>query len=174
MAGLTLASPSAERRPAWSPWRETWRRYRRHKLAVVSAVLLLVLIVAVVFGPFVWRVSINDIDFNARLEGPSLAHPFGTDDLGQDILWIDYSAAISLHRVITGNPGDHRRQRLATASPLDKRISYGCINVPVKFYDDVVLKTFTGTSGIVYILPETKPLKAVFVLSEDPNGSGPP
>ena len=86
MAGLTLASPSAERRPAWSPWRETWRRYRRHKLAVVSAVLLLVLIVAVVFGPFVWRVSINDIDFNARLEGPSLAHPFGTDDLGQDIL----------------------------------------------------------------------------------------
>src|ERR1041384_189658 len=86
MAGLTLASPSAERRPAWSPWRETWRRYRRHKLAVVSAVLLLVLIAAVVFGPFVWRVSINDIDFNARLEGPSLAHPFGTDDLGQDIL----------------------------------------------------------------------------------------
>ena len=49
MAGLTLASPSAERRPAWSPWRETWRRYRRHKLAVVSAVLLIILIVAVVF-----------------------------------------------------------------------------------------------------------------------------
>ena len=86
MAGLTLASPSAERRPAWSPWRETWRRYRRHKLAVVSAVLLLILIAAVVFGPFVWRIGINEIDFNARLEGPSLAHPFGTDDLGQDIL----------------------------------------------------------------------------------------
>src|SRR5512144_1586849 len=97
MAGLTLASPSAERRPAWSPWRETWRRYRRHKLAVVSAVLLLVLIVAVVFGPFVWRVSINDIDFNARLEGPSLAHPFGTDDLGQDILArMIYGGRISL------------------------------------------------------------------------------
>src|SRR6476661_1395007 len=97
MAGLTLASPSAERRPAWSPWRETWRRYRRHKLAVVSAVLLLVLIVAVVFGPFVWRVSINDIDFNARLEGPSLAHPFGTDDLGQDLLArMIYGGRISL------------------------------------------------------------------------------
>ena len=97
MAGLTLASPSAERRPAWSPWRETWRRYRRHKLAVVSAVLLLVLIVAVVFGPFIWRVSINDIDFNARLEGPSLAHPFGTDDLGQDILArMIYGGRISL------------------------------------------------------------------------------
>src|SRR5580765_3054150 len=97
MAGLTLASPSAERRPAWSPWRETWRRYRRHKLAVVSAVLLLVLIAAVVFGPFVWRVSINEIDFNARLEGPSLAHPFGTDDLGQDVLArLIYGGRISL------------------------------------------------------------------------------
>src|SRR5690349_17822499 len=97
MAGLTLASPSAERRPAWSPWRETWRRYRRHKLAVVSAVLLLILIAAVVFGPFVWRVSINDIDFNARLEGPSLAHPFGTDDLGQDVLSrMIYGGRISL------------------------------------------------------------------------------
>jgi peptide/nickel transport system permease protein len=96
MAGLTLASPSAERR-TYSPWRETWRRYRRHKLAVVSAVLLLVLIAAVVFGPLLCRVSINDIDFNARLEGPSLAHPFGTDDLGQDILArMIYGGRISL------------------------------------------------------------------------------
>jgi peptide/nickel transport system permease protein len=60
-------------------------------------VLLIVLIVAVAFGPFVWRVSINDIDFNARLEGPSLAHPFGTDDLGQDILArMIYGGRISL------------------------------------------------------------------------------
>src|SRR3954469_10003462 len=97
MAGLTLASPSAERGPAGSPWREAWRRYRRHKLAVVSAVLLLVLVVAVVFGPFLWRVGINEIDFDARLEGPSLAHPFGTDDLGQDILArMIYGGRISL------------------------------------------------------------------------------
>ena len=86
-------------------------------------------------------------------------------DLGQDILWIDYDAAISLHRVITGNRGDHRLQRLATTSTVDKRISYGCINVPVKFYDEVVLGAFTGTSGIVYILPETKPIQDVFSLS---------
>jgi hypothetical protein len=85
-------------------------------------------------------------------------------DLKTDILWIDYDASISLHRVITGNPGDHRRERLATASPIDKRISYGCINVPVRFYEDIVLKAFTGTKGIVYILPETKKLEAVFAL----------
>src|SRR3954466_12475941 len=85
MAGLTPASPSAERR-VYSPWRETWRRFSRHRLAVVSAFLLLVLILAVVVGPFVWRVKINEIDIVAGLQGPSLAHPFGTDDLGQDIL----------------------------------------------------------------------------------------
>jgi peptide/nickel transport system permease protein len=96
MAGLTLASPSAERR-GYSPWRETWRRYRRHKPAVISAVLLLLLIAAVVIGPFVWRVSINDIDVVAGLQGPSLAHPFGTDDLGQDLLArMIYGGRISL------------------------------------------------------------------------------
>lgn len=96
MAGLTLASPSAERR-VYSPWRETWRRFSRHKLAVVSAFLLLILILAVVVGPFIWRVSINDIDIVAGLQGPSLAHPFGTDDLGQDILArMIYGGRISL------------------------------------------------------------------------------
>jgi peptide/nickel transport system permease protein len=96
MAGLTLASPSAERR-GYSPWREAWRRYRRHRPAVVSAVLLVLLIAAVVLGPFIWRVSISDIDVVAGLQGPSLAHPFGTDDLGQDILArMIYGGRISL------------------------------------------------------------------------------
>ncbi|UFX47012.1 ABC transporter permease [Bradyrhizobium sp. 41S5] len=96
MAGLTLASPSAERR-GYSPWRETWRRYRRHRPAVVSAVLLLLLIAAVVIGPFIWRVSMSDIDVVAGMQGPSLAHPFGTDDLGQDLLArMIYGGRISL------------------------------------------------------------------------------
>jgi peptide/nickel transport system permease protein len=95
MAGSTLAFPSAE--PAYSPAREMWRRYRRHKLAVTGAVLLMMLIAAVVFGPWLWRIAINDIDFTARLQGPSLAHPFGTDDLGQDILArMIYGGRISL------------------------------------------------------------------------------
>jgi hypothetical protein len=87
-------------------------------------------------------------------------------DFDRDILWIDYGAAISLHRVITGDPGDHRLQRLATTSTVDKRISYGCINVPVKFYETVVLETFSGGTGIVYILPEVKTLHDVFPLAE--------
>lgn len=81
---------------------------------------------------------------------------------GDDILWVDYDGAVSMHRVVTGTARDRRRQRLATPTPLDNRISYGCINVPAKFYDDVVLPSFTGTDGIVYVLPETRPARSVF------------
>jgi hypothetical protein len=83
-------------------------------------------------------------------------------DFQHDLLWIDYDISLSLHRVITGNRGDHRLQRLATSSALDKRISYGCINVSVSFYETVVLTTFANTGGIVYILPEVKTLREVF------------
>ncbi|MGY8661501.1 ABC transporter permease [Bradyrhizobium sp. UFLA05-109] len=100
MAGLTLASPSAEKAPeraVYSPWRETWRRFRRHRMAVISTFLLLVLILAVLIGPFLWHVKINDIDIVAGMQGPSLAHPFGTDDLGQDLLArMIYGGRISL------------------------------------------------------------------------------
>ncbi len=88
------------------------------------------------------------------------------NDFEQDILWIDYAAALSMHRVIVGNPKDHRAARLASPSPLDNRISYGCVNVPAAFYDKIVAPTFEGTVGIVYILPETKPLDAVFALHD--------
>lgn len=81
---------------------------------------------------------------------------------GSEVLWVDYDTAVSLHRVVTGQPKERRAERLASASLLDKRISYGCINVPVKFYETVVSPTFTGTSGIVYVLPETRSAKAVF------------
>jgi hypothetical protein len=86
-------------------------------------------------------------------------------DLDEDILWVDYADAIALHRVVRGNPGDHRKARLDGLSPLNKRISYGCINVPPKFFDDVVLKAFKGTRGIVYILPEQHKLADVFHIS---------
>lgn len=81
---------------------------------------------------------------------------------GGDILWVDYEGAISLHPVITSNPKERRAQRLATATPLDKRISYGCINVPAAFFKNVVSMTFKSTSGIVYVLPETRPAQTVF------------
>ncbi|HEX4233030.1 MAG TPA: ABC transporter permease [Caldimonas sp.] len=69
-----------------SPWAEAWRRFKRHRLAVVGLVVLILMIAMVAFGPLIWRVQINDIDFSARLNTPTATHPFGTDDLGQDIL----------------------------------------------------------------------------------------
>jgi len=81
---------------------------------------------------------------------------------GKGILWIDYDAALSLHPVITTRAADRRLQRLATATALDNRISYGCINVPAKFYEEIVQPTFNGTVGIVYILPESLSLQDVF------------
>lgn len=100
MAGSTPASPTAEAHGLAhhvSPAREAWRRFRRHKLAVISAGVLLCLVALVVLGPLVWRVAINDIDFAAKLNGPSLAHPMGTDDLGQDMLArMMYGGRISL------------------------------------------------------------------------------
>ena len=81
---------------------------------------------------------------------------------GEDVLWVDYEGAVSMHRVLTTNPKERRLQRLATATPLDNRISFGCINIPAKFYENVVRPAFTGTDGIVYVLPETRPVRKVF------------
>ena len=93
MAGSTLASPIASAgleliggEGRGSPASETWRRFRRHRLAAASTTILMAMLLAVAFGPLVWQVPINDIDFSAHLQGPSWQHPFGTDDLGQDLL----------------------------------------------------------------------------------------
>ena len=104
MVGSTPALPSAEagdtaqrRGRHFSPGLEAWRRFRRHRLAVMSGLILLAMVLAIVLGSFVWNVPINEIDFSARLEGPSWAHPFGTDDLGQDLLArMIYGGRISL------------------------------------------------------------------------------
>ena len=74
-------------------------------------------------------------------------------------------ASGSLRNVIAGRRVDDRAGRLASATPDDNRISYGCVNVPARFYDGVIKPLFTGTVGIVYILPETRPLRSVFAMT---------
>ena len=82
---------------------------------------------------------------------------------GAPMLWVDYDSALSMHPVITSNVREQRAQRLATPTPLDNRISYGCINVPASFFKDVVMPSFKGSAGGVYVLPEVRPLEEVFV-----------
>jgi len=93
MDGSTPVSPTEESAPpqraelrAASNAHDAWRRFCRHRLAVASAAILILLVLAVSFKSFIWSLPINDVDFAAHLEGPSPAHPFGTDDLGQDLL----------------------------------------------------------------------------------------
>ncbi len=69
-----------------SLWRNIWRRFCRHRLALLGLLVLLVLTLGTFFGPMVYQRKINDIDFTASLQGPGLAHPLGTDDMGQDLL----------------------------------------------------------------------------------------
>lgn len=94
---------------------------------------------------------------------------------GEEILWVDYDSGVALHRVIATVPKERRLQRLESSLPLEHRITFGCINVPVKFYDKVVSPAFTGTNGIVYVLPETRPAREVFGsydVGDDGSGAG--
>ncbi len=106
MAGSTPVSLTAEartgpalagaRRPV-TPGQEAWRRFRKHRLALVSLVVLALMVLAVAIGPLLWHVAINDIDFSAMLHPPDADHPLGTDDLGQDVLArLLYGGRISL------------------------------------------------------------------------------
>jgi len=81
---------------------------------------------------------------------------------GEDIFWVDYDAAVSLHRVRATNPRERRLERLATPTTLDNRISFGCINVPARFYEDVVQRVLASGRGVVYVLPETRPAFTIF------------
>ena len=86
----------------------------------------------------------------------------GHDANKHDVLWVDYPNGIALHRVVTSNPAERRLQRLASASPGDKRISYGCINVSVEFFEKIIVPGFAKKNGVVYIMPEVKLIRAVF------------
>jgi len=84
--------------------------------------------------------------------------------MGQALLWVDYEQAISLHPVRNANPDERRLDRLATPSAQDNRITYGCINVPARFWRTMLAPTFAGTQGIVYVLPDTHSLGLVFAV----------
>lgn len=81
---------------------------------------------------------------------------------GEDVFWVDYDAAVSMHRVRELEASERRLERLASATAEDNRISYGCINMPVEFFDEVMVPTFKGRRAVVYVLPETRTLAKVF------------
>lgn len=92
----------------------------------------------------------------------------GRNTLGEEVIWVDYEAAVSMHRVRIGNPKERRLERLASPSTEDNRISYGCVNVPVAFFEKVLSPVFKARYGVIYVLPEIKSLSEVFTAAYDP------
>jgi hypothetical protein len=86
----------------------------------------------------------------------------GHNARGEDVVWVDYDAAVSMHRVLTTNPAEQRLARLATPTIEDNRVSFGCINVPVAFYEEFIRPAFAADTANVYVLPETRSVRQVF------------
>jgi hypothetical protein len=90
---------------------------------------------------------------------------FADEDLNlkkQRVLWVDYDTGIAIHKLPTKKTSQKRHERIVSPNPADHRITYGCINVPPAFYDQVVHPNFRAKGGIVYVLPDSVPLKSVF------------
>ena len=93
--------------------------------------------------------------------GRFLGEP-GRNAHGEDVVWVDYAAAVSMHRVRAIEPKERRLERLASTTTEDNRISYGCINMPVEFFETVLKPAFDGRYGVIYVLPEVKSASEVF------------
>lgn len=81
---------------------------------------------------------------------------------GEDVVWVDYDAALAIHRLRPSPASERRAERLASAGPEDNRISLGCVVVPVAFYENVVRPALGRSYGVIYVLPETRPAREVF------------
>jgi len=114
-------------------------------------------------APGVGDKKLSDIKFEERTTpaGRFIAE-VGMNARGEDVVWVDYDAGVSMHRVLTTNPKEQRARRLETPTPNDNRVSYGCINVPKAFFENVVSSTVRGGNSVVYVLPESQPLRSVF------------
>ncbi len=86
----------------------------------------------------------------------------GHNDKGEDIVWIDYDASLAIHRLRPAPPQERRAERLDSPTAHDNRISLGCIVVPAAFYESVVRPSLGRRRGVVYVLPESRPVQAIF------------
>ena len=80
---------------------------------------------------------------------------------GEAVVWIDYDAALAIHRLRPGRSHALRAQRLQASAPAQRRLSLGCVVVPVRFYTGVIEPLLGRRSGVVYVLPETQTMQAL-------------
>ena len=84
-------------RPSISYWADAWRRLKKNKLAMFGLVMLCLMAILAIIGPWIQPYDYQTQDYNARNLSLSGSHWFGTDDLGRD-LWVRvwWGARISL------------------------------------------------------------------------------
>jgi hypothetical protein len=130
---------------------------------VASAPVLIGLTVGDDTAPGVGDKPLTEVrdDEKTTPAGRFVAQP-GEDADGVDVVWIDYAGAVAMHRVIDKVRAERRPERLASPDPRERRISFGCINLPIPFYEQVLSPTVRRTGAIVYVLPETRPPREVF------------
>ena len=85
----------------------------------------------------------------------------GKNTHGEDIIWIDYEAAVSMHRLRKVAEKERRYERMASPTKADNRISFGCVNIPVQFYEGILDPMVKKIGAVVYVLPETKTIQHV-------------
>lgn len=104
---VTAKSPTkvSRRRDSTSAWGMAWRRFRRHKVALVGGTMIFLFVMAAIFAPFITPYDFTKLQLTQRFQAPGLesstgaqcvrdsvllwecgVHPFGTDDLGRDLL----------------------------------------------------------------------------------------
>lgn len=86
----------------------------------------------------------------------------GHNDKGEDIVWFDYAASLAIHRLRPAPLHQRREQRMESERSDDNRVSLGCVVVPVAFYESVVRPSLGQRRGVVYVLPESSPVQALF------------
>ena len=69
-----------------SLWRDVWDQFKTHKGAMIGAAVFIIIALAVTIGPWLWDIAPNKLDIRNKNQGPSFAHPMGTDQLGRDTL----------------------------------------------------------------------------------------
>jgi peptide/nickel transport system permease protein len=85
MTDAVAAAPSTIDTPQRSLWSDVWFQFRHHRGAMAGVVIFAIIVLAVVFGPYLYTTDPQYIDVRARNAWPSLTHPMGTDNIGRDI-----------------------------------------------------------------------------------------
>ncbi|MDF0598228.1 ABC transporter permease [Psychromarinibacter halotolerans] len=86
-AGAAAApDPATTYRAPRNQWLDVWDQFKSHRGALIGAAVFILILLAVTVGPYIWTIDPTYIDIRAKNQGPTLAHPLGTDQLGRDTL----------------------------------------------------------------------------------------